>query len=73
MNVGQLEAFETGSEVDPDVLRDKKMVRRKGQPVKVLGRGEITRAVNVKAHAVSASARKKIETAGGKVELIAAK
>ncbi len=43
---------------------------RKGQPVKVLGRGEINRAITVSAHAFSQVSRKKIEQAGGKVEVL---
>jgi len=72
VNVGQLAAFEAGGEIDPEQLRGKRLVRRKGRPVKVLGKGEITQALTVKVHAVSGAARQKIETAGGTVELIAA-
>ena len=72
VNVGQLGAFAAGSEIDPEHLRGKRLVRRKRRPVKVLGKGEITRALTVKVHAVSEAARRKIETAGGTVELIAA-
>jgi large subunit ribosomal protein L15 len=72
VNVGQLGAFEAGSEIDPEHLRGKRLVRRKGRPVKVLGKGEITQALTVKVHAVSEAARRKIETAGGTVELITA-
>lgn len=52
-----------------ETLRAKGLVR-KGQPVKVLGRGEINRAITVSAHAFSQSARTKIEKAGGKVEVL---
>jgi large subunit ribosomal protein L15 len=72
VNVSQLEAFEAGSEIDPQVLLGRKLVRKAAMPVKILGKGDITRAVTVKAHAVSASAKEKIEKAGGRVELIAA-
>ena len=72
VNVGQLEAFDAGSEIDQEYLCDKRLVRHRGRPVKVLGKGEITRALKIKAHAVSESARRKIETAGGTVELITA-
>ena len=72
VNVGQLGAFEAGGEIDPEQLLGKRLVRRKGRPVKVLGKGEITRALTVKVHAVSEAARRKIETAGGTVELITA-
>ena len=70
VNVDRLaEAFDAGSSVSPDDLLAKGIVR-KGLPVKVLGRGEIDRALTVRAHAVSAAARTKIEGAGGTVELI---
>jgi large subunit ribosomal protein L15 len=72
VNVSQLESFEAGSEINPAVLFEKKLVRKAAMPVKVLGKGEITRALTVKAHAVSAAAKEKIEKAGGSVELITA-
>lgn len=62
-------AAETGNEVTPESLADAGRVRR-GRPVKILGSGEIDRALTVKAHAFSASARQKIEGAGGTVEEI---
>jgi large subunit ribosomal protein L15 len=60
-------AFEAGSEVTPEALVERGLARR-GLPVKVLGRGEIERALTVRAHAASASARAKIEAAGGSIE-----
>jgi large subunit ribosomal protein L15 len=57
------------SEVDPKTLLDHGLVR-KGRPVKVLGRGELDRALTVRAHAFSGTARAKIEQAGGTAELI---
>ena len=71
VNVGQLEAFDAGSQVDPAALRAKRLVRRGAAPVKVLADGEVTRGLTVRAHAVSAAARRKIEAAGGTVDLIA--
>lgn len=70
VNVGRLGVFGAGAEIDPEGLRGKRLVRRSGLPVKILGKGEVAGAVTVKAHAVSASARKKIEDAGGRVEII---
>jgi large subunit ribosomal protein L15 len=61
--------FDAGASVSPQDLIDRGIVR-KGLPVKVLGRGEIDRALTVRAHAVSEAARGKIEAAGGTVELI---
>ncbi|UCC79317.1 MAG: 50S ribosomal protein L15 [Candidatus Zixiibacteriota bacterium] len=56
--------------ITPEVLLEKKAVSRKGIPVKILGNGEIDKAVSVKAHAFSKSAIEKIEKAGGKIEII---
>ena len=68
VNLDTLEAME-GTEVTPDTLRAVGLVR-KGALVKVLGRGELHRALQVKVHALSASARSAIEAAGGSVELL---
>ena len=57
------------SEVNPDVLREAGLVAKKGL-VKVLGRGELTRGVNVSAHAFSASAAAAIQAAGGSVQIL---
>jgi large subunit ribosomal protein L15 len=62
-------AFEAKSQVDPDTMRDRGLVRG-GRPVKVLARGDIDRALTVRAHAFSATARQKIEAAGGTAEVI---
>ena len=70
VNVSRLEeAFDPGAEVTPEVLHERRMVR-KGMLVKVLGQGELGKALTVRAHAVSASARAKIEQAGGTVQII---
>ncbi len=63
VNLFQLEGFE--GEVTPETLRAAGLVRSTRRPVKVLGEGEIASALNVTAHAFSASARAKIEAAGG--------
>ncbi len=71
VNVDTLDAaFEAGAEVAPEILFDKGLVDIRKGGVKVLGRGEITKKINVTAHAVTASARAKIEAAGGSVKLI---
>lgn len=71
VNVDDLEArFEKGATIDPESLRKSRLVRKAQGKVKLLGRGEVTRALTVKVHATSADARKKIEAAGGKVELL---
>jgi large subunit ribosomal protein L15 len=64
------EVFDAGSEVTPDLLRERGLVRRTGVPVKVLGRGEIAKQLTVRAHKFSESAARKIAAAGGAVELI---
>jgi large subunit ribosomal protein L15 len=69
INLDRLEGFEAGTTIDPQLLRSRGLVRKKG-PVKVLGRGEITAALTVKANAFSSSAVSKIEAAGGSVELV---
>lgn len=69
VNLAALDTFDAGSEVTPEELRNRGMIRHKGR-VKVLAQGEIGKALTVKAHAFSAAAKKKIEDAGGTVEVI---
>ncbi len=69
VNLAALDTFDAGSEVTPEELRNRGMIRHKGR-VKVLAQGEIGKALTVKAHAFSAAAKKKIEGAGGTVEVI---
>ncbi|MBI4803481.1 MAG: 50S ribosomal protein L15 [Elusimicrobia bacterium] len=70
INVSVLEKhFAGGAEVTPEVLVSKRLIK-KGVCLKVLGDGDFTKPLTVKAHAFSASAREKIEKAGGKAELI---
>ena len=69
VNLSAFEDFEKGSEVTPESLREKGLIRHRGR-VKVLAEGELDKALTVKAHAFSASAREKIEAAGGSVEII---
>jgi large subunit ribosomal protein L15 len=69
VNVSALDQFDAGSEVTPASLRQAGLIRHKGQ-VKVLAEGELDKALTVKAHAFSASAKDKIEKAGGTVEVI---
>ena len=70
INVGDLERFAAGAEVDPAALVEKKLLRRKGARVKILASGELTKKLVVSAHSFSAAARAKIEKAGGKVVVI---
>jgi large subunit ribosomal protein L15 len=70
VNVADLEArFRTGDEVTPETLRAAGLAKRR-HPVKVLGRGELSKNLTVRVHAFSASAKEKIEKAGGTVEVV---
>lgn len=69
VNLTSFEAFEAGSEVTPESLRERGLIRHRGR-VKVLAEGDLDRALTVKAHAFSASAKEKIEKAGGTAEVI---
>lgn len=71
VNVGRLDRFEVGAEVTPDSLVEKGLLRRSETlRVKLLGKGDIDRALTVWVHKASAGARQKIEAAGGKVEIL---
>ena len=69
VNVSDLQDKNLKGDIDPEILQKNGLTRKKGF-VKILGNGEITNSVNVKAHAVSESSKKKIEDAGGTVEVI---
>lgn len=72
VNLADLEArFEAGAQVTPQTLAAHGLVKRKGVAVKVLGRGELTKALTVHAHGFSKSAREAIEAAGGTAQTIA--
>lgn len=69
VNIARLEAcFNDGDVVDGATLVEKGVIKKATQPVKVLGDGELTKALTVKVDKVSASAQAKIEAAGGKVD-----
>jgi large subunit ribosomal protein L15 len=71
VNLRDLEArFDAGAEVSPEALRAAGLATRKGIPVKVLGQGELTKALTVRAHAFSKTARERIEAAGGTCVLV---
>jgi large subunit ribosomal protein L15 len=72
VNLSDLDRFDDGAEVTPDTLREKNLATRKDIPVKVLGKGDISKKLTVRAHGFSATAREKIEAAGGTCEVIAA-
>ena len=68
VNVADLNAFENGAVVDLEALMAAKLVRKELDGVKILGEGELTKALTVKATVFSATAKEKIEAAGGKTE-----
>ncbi len=68
VNVEALNKFEDGAVVDLDALLAKKIVRKANDGLKVLGNGELTKKLTVKANVFSATAKEKIEAAGGKTE-----
>jgi len=75
VNVGDLsDRFAAGSVVDPDALAGNRLIHKSGRAsVKVLGDGDVAHALTVRAHKVSEGAKQKIEAAGGRVEILAAR
>jgi large subunit ribosomal protein L15 len=67
LHLRDLSQFEAGTEITPELLREKGMIKRQG-PVKLLADGDVTGAYNIKVQRVSSAARSKIEAAGGTVE-----
>jgi large subunit ribosomal protein L15 len=72
INVGQLEAFESGANVDERALRDRGLVKGQIDRIKILGNGELSKKITITAHSFSKSAQEKIAKAGGKAVLVAA-
>ena len=70
VNVERLEAFEDGAVVDAKALLEARIIRKELDGVKVLGGGELTKKLTVKAAKFTASAKEKIEAVGGKAEVI---
>ncbi|MGH2872213.1 MAG: 50S ribosomal protein L15 [Solirubrobacteraceae bacterium] len=71
VNLADLEArFESGASVTPDTLRSHGLATRKGIPIKVLAKGELTKPLTVQAHGFSAAARAAIEAAGGTCQAV---
>lgn len=70
VNVGRLDRLEE-TEITPEVLHERRLIDLGSKrPVKILGDGSVRRAITVHAHAITAGARRKIEAAGGTVELL---
>ena len=71
VNLADLEArFDAGAEVTPQGLRERGLAKRKDVPVKILARGELSKALTVHAHGFSAAARERIESAGGTCQVV---
>ena len=70
VNLAGLSTLEAGVEVTPETLYERRLVRNRVRPIKILGTGEISIPLKVKVHAISKTAREKLERAGGSVELI---
>jgi large subunit ribosomal protein L15 len=70
VNLRDLDRFDDGAEVTPESLVEKKLIKNTKIDVKLLGMGEVSKKLTVRVHAISASAREKIEKAGGTVELL---
>jgi large subunit ribosomal protein L15 len=69
VNLSQLERFDADTEVTPELLQQVGLVKQVRDGVKILGGGEVTKPLKVAVHAVSESARQKIEAAGGTVQV----
>jgi large subunit ribosomal protein L15 len=70
VNVSALERFDAGTEVTPELLKEVGLIRSIRKDVKILGNGDLSTKLTVSAHSVSATAREKIEGAGGTVTLL---
>src|SRR5438045_6511214 len=70
VNVGSLDRFDDGAEVTPESLVERGLLKNTKTDVKLLGNGELKKKLTVRVHAISASAREKVEAAGGSVSLL---
>jgi large subunit ribosomal protein L15 len=70
VNIRDLDRFDAGAEVTPESLVEKGLLKNTKIDVKLLGTGEISKKLTIRLHAISASAREKIEGAGGTIELL---
>ena len=70
VNLRDLDRFESGDEVTPESLVEKRLLKNTKIDVKLLGTGEVSKKLTIRVHAISASAREKIEAAGGTIELL---
>jgi len=70
VNLGDLNEFPAGTEINPMVLTVAGLIHDAGEPVVILGHGDLDKALSVKTHRISESARQKIEAAGGTIEIL---
>ncbi len=70
VNIRDLDRYDAGEEVTPETLVSKRLIKNTRTDVKLLGVGEVSKKLTVRVHAISGSAREKIEAAGGTVELL---
>ena len=70
VNIRDLDRFDAGAEVTPESLVEKRLIKNTKIDVKLLGSGEVAKKLTVRVHKISATAREKIEAAGGTVELL---
>ena len=70
VNVGELEAFDAGATIDEAILREMGLVKGRADKLKILGEGELSKKLTVRAHAFSKGAQEKIEKAGGAVVVL---
>lgn len=69
VNIEKLNRFKKGSTVTPEMFKEQRLIKDARLPVKILGVGKISKALNIQVQAISKEAREKIEKAGGKIEL----
>jgi large subunit ribosomal protein L15 len=70
VNISRLEGFQSGDQITPEKLAEKGLIRKSSIPVKILGRGELSASLHIRANAFSKTAKEKIKSAGGKYEVI---
>ena len=71
VNLARLDsAFGDGDDITPEILVERRIVRRKNDRIKILGNGDFSKKLNITAHAFSQAAREKIEKAGGTATVI---
>ena len=69
VNIEKLNRFKKGSTVTPEMFKEQRLIKDASLPVKILGVGKISKALNIQVQAISKEAREKIEKSGGKIEL----